>query len=206
MTEEVKQDQEFTEQAGKAGDSGDGASQASKDNSQESLNRQFAARAKQAEVALLKRLGFESPEAAEALIKKAREREDADKSELQKAQDLAAQREKQINDLMASQKAKSTQYDVAVKAAKLGIVDPDAAFKLLDHSKIEYDDAGNPSNTEQLLKDLLTDKPYLSGGSGGSPANPGRTRKFTKEDIERMSPSEINKNWDAIKEFLEHSA
>ncbi|HMN13727.1 MAG TPA: hypothetical protein PKD55_15540 [Bellilinea sp.] len=150
--------------------SGAGAGAEGKTYTQDDLNRMFADRVKRAEAAQLKRFGFDSAEAAESALKQARERAEAEKTELQKAQELAAQREKQINDLLASQKALSTQNDVTAKAAKLGIVDPDAAFKLLDTAKLEYDESGRPSNTEALLQSLLKDKPYLAGG-GTSAAN-----------------------------------
>lgn len=58
-----------------------------------------------------------------------------------------------------------TQY-----AAKLGIIDPDAAVKLLDKDDLELDDDGRPLNVEQALKELVKEKPYLVGKmrNGGS--------------------------------------
>ncbi len=197
MTDQVEQ----AKQPENAGNSGDSASQG-KAYSQDELNRMFADRVNQAERSLLKKLGFEKVEDAESILRKAREHEESEKSELQKAQEKAQQLEKERESWQSKQKETAAQYDVALKAAKLGIVDPDAAWKLLDRSELQYDANDKPSNTELLLQGLLKEKPYLAGG-GSSAMNPSKARKFTKAEIERMTPAEINKNWDAIKDFLE---
>jgi len=127
-----EQEAEKNEQSGTAENSGDATSAKGKVFSQDELDRLFAERAKQAESALLKKLGFETPADAETLLKKAREREDAEKSELQKARELADTRAKQIEDLLAGQKKMATQSVILATANKLGIVDPDAAYRLID--------------------------------------------------------------------------
>lgn len=194
---------EQAKQSENAGNTGDSASQSAKAYSQEELNRMFADRVNQAERSLLKKLGFEKVEDAESILRKAREHEESEKSELQKAQEKAQQLEKERESWQNRQKETAAQYDVALKAAKLGIVDPDAAWKLMDKSALEYTD-DKPSNTEQLLQALLKDKPYLAGG-GSSAMNPGKSHKFSREEIEKMTPAEINKNWDAVKEYLERA-
>lgn len=52
-------------------------------------------------------------------------------------------------------------YEVQAQAHKIGIIDPDAAVRLLDWSDLEYDEDGTPNNAEKLLKELLKNKPYL---------------------------------------------
>ena len=116
MADEVEK-QEQTEQTGNAGSTGDGASQAGKSYSQDDLNRMFAERAKQAESALLKQLGFESKAAAEALIRESKARKEAEMSELQKAQERAAELEKQLLQAAEAQKAMAMQADITAKAA-----------------------------------------------------------------------------------------
>lgn len=60
-------------------------------------------------------------------------------------------------------------------AVKLGIVDPEAALKLLDADALKLGDDGRPTNTEDALKKLLDAKPYLLGQTGNSSTtNPGR--------------------------------
>lgn len=181
MTDQIEQ----AKQPENAGNPGDSASQSGKAYSQDELNRMFAERSSQAERSLLKKLGFEDFEKAEAILRKARERDESEKSELQKAQERAAQLEKERESWQGRQKETAAQYDVALKAAKLGIVDPDAAWKLLDKSALQYDADDNPSNTEQLLQALLKDKPYLAGG-GSSAMNPGKSRDETDPFIREL--------------------
>lgn len=53
-------------------------------------------------------------------------------------------------------------------ATTLGIVDPEAAYRLLDMSSLEFADDGTPKNVETALKALLKAKPYLGRPGGGS--------------------------------------
>lgn len=95
---------------------------------------------------------------------------EAEKARAEKAlADLTAERE--------ARKADRVRHDVLVTAQRLGAVDPDVTYRLLDLSQVEYGDDGAPKNTEALLKALLKDKPYLvvkEGGQNGStvPATP----------------------------------
>ena len=181
MTDQTEQ----AKQPENAGNSGDSASQGGKAYSQEELNRMFAERSTQAERSLLKKLGFEKVEDAESILRKARERDDADKSELQKAVEKSAQLEKERESWQGKQKETAAQYDVALKAAKLGIVDPDAAWKLLDKSALEYGADDKPLNTELLLQGMLKDKPYLAG-SGSSAGNPAKFHDDTDPFIREL--------------------
>lgn len=171
MTDQTEQ----AKQPENAGNSGDSASQGVKSYSQDELNRMFAERSSQAERSLFKKLGFENFEQAESTLKKAHERNESEKTELQRAQELAAEREKQIQGLQSAQKALATQNEVQLKAIKLGIVDPDAAYKLLNKEALEYGEDGKPTNAEALLVAMLKERPYLAGGSA-SAMNPAKFR------------------------------
>ena len=70
-----------------------------------------------------------------------------------------------------------TRLEVERQARKLGIVDEDAAYRLLDTSAITFDDDGKPSNIEALLTDLVKAKPYLAAQQATSQisaTNPAR--------------------------------
>lgn len=141
---------------------------------QTELNQMFADRARQAESSLLKKLGFEKADEAFAALSKLKTIEDGQKSELQKAQEKIAELESLHTEQAQKQKDIATQYEVVMAATKLGIVDVDAAYKLLDKTQLSFDDkTGKFSNTEQLLKALLTEKPWLAGG-GTSASNRAR--------------------------------
>lgn len=166
---------------------------------QADLDRMFADRARQAESSLLKRLGFEKAEDAQAAIKKLKTIEDGQKSDLQKAQEEIAELRRANTEQKELSKRLLAQYEVGVAASKLGIVDPDAAFRLLDQSKLEFDDSGKLKNAEMLLKALITEKPYLAGG-GTSATNASRNTSgsgtFTRSQIEDR------KFWEAHREEI----
>ncbi|WP_054537160.1 hypothetical protein [Herpetosiphon geysericola] len=79
--------------------------------------------------------------------------------------------------------------------------------------KVEFDEHGQPKPLDTAIARLLTTYPYLAkqSGPGGaaapasigtSPANPARPPALTKAAIERMTPEQINTNWEAIQAFL----
>jgi len=141
--------------------------------SQDDVNRMIKARAEREIQALLRAKGLAGMDELEALVQAKNAAKEAEMSELQKLQEHAAQLEKQLADAAEKQKALMTQSDITAKAAKLGIIDPDAAYKLLNRSELEYGDDGAPTNTETLLVALLKEKPYLAGGAS-SAMNPAK--------------------------------
>ena len=202
MTDEVKTnqvDEQPSEQVAKETANTGGAERMF---TQQEVNSIIAERAGRMTAKQLSELGVSSIEELSAIVQKSREREQAEMTELQKAQAANAELEKRLEQAAAAQKALAMQSDIVALSAKLGIVDADAAYRLLDKGAIEFDANGKPTNTEALLNDLLKAKPYLAG-AGTSAMNPGRARKFSRDEIEKMSPAEINKNWDAIKDSLE---
>lgn len=60
-------------------------------------------------------------------------------------------------------------YEVEAQAHRLGIIDPEAAAKLLDWAELEYEDDGTPKNAEELLKKLVKNKPYLKAPEPATP-------------------------------------
>lgn len=70
---------------------------------------------------------------------------------------LTAERDR-LRDQLQEQILEST---VTQHAATLRIVDPEAAWKLLDLSKVKFDAAGKPTNVEEQLKELIGRKPWL---------------------------------------------
>lgn len=63
---------------------------------------------------------------------------------------------------------------VNTAAQKLGVIDLDAAYRLLDPATLTLGDDGRPTNAEEALKALLKDKPYLLGGNNSAPTNGNR--------------------------------
>lgn len=138
------------------------------------------------------------------------ERKAASLSEQEKRQKVFEEAQKAATEAAAQLQATRLQLAVEKAARKAGIVDEDAAFRLLDTSALERDEAGVPTNVEALLEKLLKERPWLAspppaaGGSGGSSAAPARGRgaALTKEDVARMSSAEINARWDEVQKAL----
>lgn len=113
-------------------------------------------------------------------LKKIRE---ANQSETERLTNRLAELERERADWERERQEHTVRYEVMLAAGRLGIVDPEAAYKLLDLSQIEYAGNGMPKNIEQALKDLLKAKPYLvrhvqpaninaDDGRGSTPPDP----------------------------------
>lgn len=165
-------------QGGSGQDNGNGAGAGQgKTYTQAELDRMFSERASRAEEATTKRileaLGVEDLDNAKTALAKVKELEDAQKSELEKLQEKIVSLEKASGQHATQTKALVTEYEVKLEAGKLGIVDPEAAFKLLDLNGLKFDKDGRPKNTEDLLKALLEERPYLAGKSRQVRGNAG---------------------------------
>ena len=95
----------------------------------------------------------------------------------------------------------------ASRAARaLGLVDEEAAVRLLDRSGVELDAAGKPTNLEALLADMARKRPWLAGqppAPASTAANPALPRPgLTRDDVRRMTAEQINANWDAVQAAL----
>lgn len=59
--------------------------------------------------------------------------------------------------------------EVKVRASQLGIIDPDAAYLLLDRSNVRYGEDTGVTGVDEALTQLLEDKPYLKGTANRAP-------------------------------------
>ena len=128
--------------------------------------------------------------------------EDAKLSEQERLSKRVAELEASASEQSRLLQERVLRYEVQLQAARLNIVDPDAALKLLDLSTIEYDPEGNPQDVDRALKALLKEKPYLvgphvSGGNGSaapkaapSPTNPA-TRSQAAASQRRYSQADL---------------
>ncbi len=142
----------------------------------------------------------------ESLRGQLKQHEEAKLSETERLRQRVAELQGESKAKAITIQEKVTKYSVMLAAQKLGIVDPEAAYKLLDPSDIEYDDDGEPKNIEKLLRSMLEKRPYLAGGTGGSgnPTNPGGNKgsKLTMADIRKMTPEQINARWAEVQEAM----
>ena len=115
-----------------------------------------------------KRLAKERDE----LAAKLKEHEDAQKSDLEKAQSRIAELEAQQSDLELAQQESRIRLAVLTEAGRAGIAEPELALGVLDRSLLEFDASGAPTNAELVLAGLVERYPLLkaSPGAGRRPA------------------------------------
>jgi hypothetical protein len=91
-----------------------------------------------------------------------KERQDAQLSEIERTKKQHAELQAQHSAYQQQMQDRLVRYELEKQAHTLGIIDPDAAARLLDRSELEYDDDGVPTNAKALLEKLLKNKPYLA--------------------------------------------
>lgn len=106
-----------------------------------------------------------------------RQIDEAKLSETERLQKRLAELERKEIEYQQSLQARTLEYEVKLHAARLGVVDPEAAYRLLDVKQIEFDEDGKPVNVEKVMRELIAKKPYLAGGNGAmSATNPAQGR------------------------------
>jgi len=122
-----------------------------------------------------------------AELKAFKEQIDAEKLSETEKQTAARQKlEKQLADLQSELANKANEVkeqkinnDIFTKAARVGI-NPSLAQKVLDAKDIEFDEKGNPTNIEDLLKSILKEYPNLAVQTRQSPSNAGGATNPTR--------------------------
>lgn len=113
----------------------------------------------------LKRTNAESAGRRKELERIEAEKREGEKSKLSDAERVAQEKEeltKENTTLKTKLKGQAIAFEVARHAGKLGFYDPDDAAKLVDLSKVEYDEeSGTVTGVEDAVKALATKKPHL---------------------------------------------
>ena len=97
----------------------------------------------------------------ETLRTQAKTADAAKLSDQERLTQRVAELEQTLADAQTQHQERTVRYEVLLKASELGLVDLDAAVRLLDWAALEFDEDGRPTNTEKVLKDLIKAKPYL---------------------------------------------
>lgn len=90
-----------------------------------------------------------------------RKQQEAQLSEIERTTKKYQELQSQHDTYVKSMQERIVRYEVEKEAGKLGIIDPDAATKLLDWSQIEYEEDGTPKNADKLLAALVKQRPWL---------------------------------------------
>ena len=100
---------------------------------------------------------------------KADELEQAQLSEQEKLEARAVEAERKAASAADQIAAAMIASEVKVRAAQLGIIDPDAALLLVDRANVRYSEEDGVTGVDAALTQLMEDKPYLKGGPNRAP-------------------------------------
>lgn len=125
---------------------------------------------------------------AAELESKVKEHETAQLSEAEKKDREIADLKAERDGLATERKTLLVRSEIERQARKLGVVDEDAAYRLLDLDALELDEDGKPKNVEALLKKLLEARPYLKGTTqetrAGVPVTPRANGQTNDQKID----------------------
>jgi hypothetical protein len=141
----------------------------------------------------------------------------------QRARDEAETAQAQLSAAQQESRQVLIRAALVAQAARAGFHDPEDAWRMVDSGKLSIDTSGAVSGIAEALAELASAKPYLirQGGSGAqipipgaqaapgvltrtslSAGNPASTTRVTLDDIRHMTPDEINRNWEQIRQIL----
>lgn len=115
---------------------------------------------------------------------------------------------KENEDLRAANRLRDAKDSVTEALTKAGARSSELLWKTLA-GDLEFDDKGNLKNLDALVTGLKTDYPDQFGEAkpdetidGGAGQGGKGGTKLTKEAIEKMTPTEINENWEEVSKVL----
>lgn len=134
----------------------------------------------------------------QALSDEKQQRDERDLTAQQKLERELAEARQKLEAQQAALKEASLRSLVAQEARKLNMVDEDAAFRLMDASKVAYE-GDAPQNVADVLRQLAEQKPWLvNRPTAGGPTNPARPGSLPSlDEVRRLPQEEINKLWDS---------
>ena len=93
-------------------------------------------------------------------------------TDTEKMEARAVEAERKVADAQQQIASAMIASEVKVRASAMGIVDPDAAFLLLDRTNVRYDADGGVSGVDDALTNLIEAKPYLRSNNRTPNINP----------------------------------
>lgn len=104
-------------------------------------------------------------------------------------------------------RAKQAAYREVLKAAGVSDKRIDSIVRVSDIDSVELDESGKIKEADKLtenIKNEWADFIVSTNTQGANTATPPTASKksFSREDIDKMTPDEINKNWETIKNSL----
>ena len=121
---------------------------------------------------------------------KADELEKAQLSDQEKLEARANEAERKAEAAIQQVASAVIASEVKVRASQLGIIDPDAAYLLLDRTNLSYTEDGKVTGVDDALTQLMEDKPYLKGLPNRAPnlnpqtGEPAPALRLTADQLE----------------------
>lgn len=124
----------------------------------------------------------------EPLAARARELEDAQRTDLEKAQAKADAAEQRATEAEARARQALVRSAVMVELGKQGAANPARIFALVDQAGLEISDDGTVTGADKAVERLLKDEPYLkaaasANGHGGPPQTPRAAGPPSNEQV-----------------------
>lgn len=137
---------------------------------QEAVNALIKERVERAEASatnkLLQDLGIGSVDDLKSLVTNARKTQDANKTELEKAQEKLAQTQSDLADREQRRIKVLIKSAVELEAAKLNFWKPEQAIKLIDLTKIEVGEDDTVKGVEEAMQELAEQNKHLIKTNG----------------------------------------
>ena len=125
----------------------------------------------------------------ETLTSQIREKEDSEKTDAERMATKLADLERSLADKEREMAEATVKNAVLNEASKMNLVDPDAAYQLVDLNLIDE----NPKSVGKALEVLIKDKPYLlkstqppTPGAGGPPVQGSKSTDDMWADLLRQ--------------------
>jgi hypothetical protein len=110
-----------------------------------------------------------------------KEKEKANMSEIEKIKAAKADSDKKAEEYLLRANKTLIRAEIVSRSHKFNIVDPAAAYKLIDTDDIEIDESGKISGVDEALEQLVKDKSYLvredRKHTSGDDQNAGQNKK-----------------------------
>lgn len=139
-------------------------------------------------------------------------REEAELSEQERSQRRMVELEHELDAQRAALRDTRLRAAISAESTALGIVDTDAAARLLDTSALDYDEDRGWEGVGDALRDLTHERPWLVSqqsqpAADANPANPARRRtRISRESLARMTQAEIDAlPWEDVQAALAES-
>ncbi len=88
--------------------------------------------------------------------------QEAQLSEVERVKKQHAEFQAEHEEYRRRMQERVVRYELEREAARLGLIRPELAFKLIDWSELEFAEDGTPKNADKLLEKLLKEYPELA--------------------------------------------